>query len=159
MVRHVNSVCSATWSVHDIHAHLMWGAKSLEKILILQKPEGRRRRNWQRMRWLDGITKSMHISLSKLWEIVKDRKPGTVPGSGRSPGEGNGKPLQYSCLENSKDWEAWWAAVHGVAKSQTQLKWFSMHVCRNQIFWAFKSLNYLIQKTHEISKVSPVPLD
>ena len=44
-----------------------------------------------------------------------------IPGSGRSPGEGNGHPLQYSCLENSTDRGAWWAKVHGVAKSQTQL--------------------------------------
>ena len=44
---------------------------------------------------------------------------GSIPGSGRSPGEGNGNPLQYSCLENSMDGGAWWATVHGVAKSQT----------------------------------------
>ena len=46
---------------------------------------------------------------------------GSIPGSGRSPGEGNGNPLQYSCLENPMDGEAWWATVHGVAKSQTGL--------------------------------------
>ena len=46
---------------------------------------------------------------------------GSIPGSGRSPGEGNGNPLQYSCLENPMDGEAWWATVHGVAKSQTRL--------------------------------------
>ena len=47
---------------------------------------------------------------------------GSIPGLGRSPGEGNGNPLQYSCLENHMDRGAWWAIVHGVAKSQTQLK-------------------------------------
>ena len=44
----------------------------------------------------------------------------SIPGSGRSPGEGNGNPLQYSCLENCMDRGAWWATVHGVAKTQTQ---------------------------------------
>ena len=44
---------------------------------------------------------------------------GSIPGSGRSPGEGNGNPLQYSCLENPMERGAWWAAVHGVTKSQT----------------------------------------
>ena len=46
---------------------------------------------------------------------------GLIPGSGRSPGEGNGSPLQYSCLENPMDRGAWWAAVHGVTKSRTRL--------------------------------------
>ena len=47
------------------------------------------------------------------------RDPGLIPGSRRSPEEGNANPLQYSCLENSTDREAWWVTVHGVAKSQT----------------------------------------
>ena len=45
--------------------------------------------------------------------------PGSIPGSGRSPGEGNDNPLQYSCLENPMGGGAWWATVHGVAKSRT----------------------------------------
>ena len=50
---------------------------------------------------------------------------GLIPGLGRSPGEGTGNPLQYSCLENPMDGEAWWATVHGVAKNQTRLSDFT----------------------------------
>ena len=57
------------------------------------------------------------------------RDQGSIPGLGRSPGKGHGNPLQYSCLENPVDRGAWWAAVHGVSQSQTQLKQLSMHAC------------------------------
>ena len=69
--------------------------------------------------------------------------PGSIPGSGRSPGEGNGNPLQYSCLENPMDRGAWQAVVHGVAKSQTWLSDFTHSLkvpssyVRIHLFFAF----------------------
>ena len=63
---------------------------------------------------LSNFTTQMVKKLPVMWE-----DPGTIPMSGRSPGERNGNPLQYSCLENSMDRGDWWVTVHGVAKSQT----------------------------------------
>ena len=85
---------------------------------MLVKTEGKRRRGWQRMRWFDSITDLMDMNMSKLQGFPggSDGKEstcnmgdlGSIPGSGRSPGEGNGNPLQYSCLENLMERGAWW---------------------------------------------------
>ena len=73
---------------------------------------------------------------------------GSIPGSGRSPGEGNGNPLQYSCLENPMDGEAWQATVHGVAKSRTQLSNFTslyLYMTRFLAKVLLSNMTYLIQ--------------
>ena len=84
--------------------HLLWRADSFEKTLMLGKNEGRRRRGWQRMKWLGDITDSMNMGLGGLWELVIDR-------------------------------EAWRAAFHGVAKSQTRLSDWTELTLKNWCFW------------------------
>ena len=69
------------------------------------------------------------------------RHTGSIPGLGRSPGEGHGTPLQYSSLENHMDRRAWWATVHTVAQSWTWLKWLSMHAWSWIFFLPWRNLH------------------
>ena len=73
------------------------------------------------MYYLVSMERNTNSLMSQTIKNLLARGLSSIPGSERSPGEGNGNPLQYSCLENSVDRGTWWAIVHGVAKSQTQL--------------------------------------
>ena len=74
---------------------------------------------------------------------------GLIPGSGRSPGEGNGNPLQYSCLEDPMDGEAWWATIHGVSKSRTWLSDFTFPFPfqHSAFFYSFRKFSQQILNT------------
>ena len=72
---------------------------------------------------------------------------GSIPGSGRSPGEGNGNPFQYSCLKNPMDGGDWWATVHGVAKSRTRLSHFTFtFTLRLSVCWEHKGIMNFFSK-------------
>ena len=107
-------------------------------------------------KWLDDEMHTTKASLvaQRLKHLPAMRwDPGLIPGSGRSPGEGNGNPLQYSCLENPMDRGVWWAPVHGVAKSWTWLNDFTftfttlLKMAYIQKWWRTQLLTELLTHT------------
>ena len=86
------------------------------------------------------------------------RDTGSIPGSGRSSGEGNGSPLQYSCLENSMDRRAWWCTVHGVAKNQTRHRDFKYFLKIKVVINIFENIELsliFLSTVHLFTLLSP----
>ena len=106
---------------------LIWGTVDMEKSLQITTEKFEVMQRWASQVAL--VVKNLPANAGDLRDL------GLVPGSGRSPGEGNGNPLQYSCLENSMERGAWWATVPGLVKSQTQFRDWTGNI---EVSWIIK---------------------
>ena len=96
------------------------GPGSIAEGFLRREKTSDRKATWESLDWGDLYIASLVAQMVKN-PPASAGDPASIPGSGRSPGERNDNPLHYFCLENSMDRGAWWATVHGIAKSQTQL--------------------------------------
>ena len=100
-----------------------WGRK---------EPEMTEQLNWTELKYVKGVSQVVLVIKNLHAHAGDTRDMSLTPGSGRSPGEEHGNPLQYPCLENPMDRGAWRATIHWVAKNWTWLKWFSMQIAETQ---------------------------
>ena len=124
--------CSGGWKMWGFFEMLVWclqGYYGIQRTLTLHLSTDSYKASWSVslcvLYWASRVVLVVKNPLASAGHV---RDTGSVPESGRSPGGGHGSPLQYSGLENPMDRAAWWATVHRVTKSWTQLKWLSMHI-------------------------------